>query len=228
MFLPLKDDNPTQGKPVATLAVIALNVLIYLYQFSLDPRPETLFVYRFGLVPGWLGSSSPVDLPALWLPRWTTLFSYMFLHSGFLHLGSNMLYLWIFGNNIEDVLGPLKFMGFYLAGGLAAAGAQIVIAPESGVPMVGASGSIAAVLGAYLVLFPRNKVTVLIWLIIWVTFVKIPAMTVLGLWFLLQVFSQYTSGSGGPGVAFMAHIGGFVFGMFVMFAFRPKAGRRGG
>ena len=139
MFLPLKDDNPVRTKPLITQGIIALNLLVFFYQLTLNGQPEALFIYRFGLVPQWLGSTAGLDLPPDWLPRWTTLVSYMFLHGGIMHLGSNLLFLWIFGKNIEDVLGKVHFVLFYLAGGLAAAGAQYVMEPGSRVPMIGAS-----------------------------------------------------------------------------------------
>jgi rhomboid family protein len=156
---------------------------------------------------------------------WHSLFVAMFLHGGWLHIGGNMLFLWVFGNNVEDKLGPVWFVLFYLAGGLAASAAQIAVGPDSVIPNVGASGAIAAVLGAYLVMFPRRRVLTLV-LFIFITAVYLPAFVVLGMWFILQVFSGVaalgTRVNAGGGVAFWAHIGGFAFGAVIALLFLPK------
>jgi membrane associated rhomboid family serine protease len=156
---------------------------------------------------------------------WQSLFVAMFLHGGWLHIAGNMLFLWVFGNNVEDKLGPILFFLFYLAGGLAASAAQIIIQPDSVIPNVGASGAIAAVLGAYLVMFPRRRVLTLV-IFVFITAVYLPAFVVLGLWFVLQLFNGVaglgTDVSTGGGVAFWAHIGGFAFGALVALLFLPK------
>jgi membrane associated rhomboid family serine protease len=144
----------------------------------------------------------------------------MFLHGGLLHLAGNLLYLWIFGNNVEDRLGPARFLAFYLLGGVLAALAFLLTEPAAMTPMIGASGAIAAVLGAYFVLYPRARVVVLVWFFFFVNFVRVPAVVVLGIWFLLQVL-----GLGGEGVAWMAHIGGFVAGMALVRPFLPRGHR---
>ncbi|MCB2225280.1 MAG: rhomboid family intramembrane serine protease [Desulfarculaceae bacterium] len=216
-MLPLKDENPTQGIPYLTLGIIGLNVLVYLYQLSLAPRAEYVFLYQYGVVPAWLTGEQPTPQMLAWLPQPLTLLTCMFLHGGFFHLAGNMLYLWIFGNNIEDRLGPVRFGLFYLLGGVLANLAHVIASPGSQLPMVGASGAIAAVLGAYFLLYPRANVVVLLWLLFYVQLIRVPAVVVLGVWFLLQVV-----GRGGPGVAWMAHIGGFVIGLVLVRLFLPR------
>jgi membrane associated rhomboid family serine protease len=216
-LIPIKDENPTQRIPYVTVTLMALNVLVYVYQLILPAEGEFILLHQYGLVPAWLTGLSDVQLPGDWLPRVTTLISYAFVHGGFMHLAGNMLYLWIFGNNIEDVLGPVRFLAFYLLGGVLAALAQVATGPGSTLPMVGASGAIASVLGAYLILFPRANVVVLIWFFFFVRLIRVPAILMLGLWFLIQVL-----GAGGPGVAWMAHIGGFVAGLLLIRFFLPR------
>ncbi|MGD8564429.1 MAG: rhomboid family intramembrane serine protease [Desulfarculaceae bacterium] len=216
-MIPIKDENPTQRIPYVTVTLMALNVLVYVYQLILPAEGEFILLHQYGLVPAWLTGLSDVQLPGDWLPRVTTLISYAFVHGGFMHLAGNMLYLWIFGNNIEDVLGPVRFLAFYLLGGVLAALAQVATGPGSTLPMVGASGAIASVLGAYLILFPRANVVVLIWFFFFVRLIRVPAILMLGLWFLIQVL-----GAGGPGVAWMAHIGGFVAGLLLIRFFLPR------
>ncbi len=220
-LIPIRDENPTLRKPYLTIALMGLNVLVFLYQLGLSPQEEIIFLHQFGVVPGWLTGLAPVLPPPEWFPRPLTLITYQFVHGGFWHLGGNMLYLWIFGNNIEDALGPARFIAFYLLGGVLAALSQVLSGPGSMMPMVGASGAIAAVLGAYLALYPAARVVVLIWFFFFVQFIRVPALIVLGVWFLLQVL-----GAGGPGVAWMAHIGGFVAGLLMIRYFLPRRPRR--
>lgn len=219
-MIPIRDENPTSRAPVLTIILMAINVVVYLFQFSLSPQAEQLFVFDFGLVPAWLLGRAPVLPPPDFIPRPLTLVTSMFLHGGLLHLAGNLLYLWIFGNNVEDRLGPARFLLFYLLGGVLAALAFMLTEPAATTPMIGASGAIAAVLGAYFVLYPRAKVVVLIWFFFFVNFVRVPAVVVLGIWFLLQVL-----GLGGEDVAWMAHIGGFVAGMALVRLFLPRAYR---
>jgi len=219
-LIPIRDENPLQGTPYVTLGIIALNVAVYLYQMVLPAQAELVFAYQYGVVPVWLTGSLPVPPSLAWLPQPLTLVSAMFLHGGFFHLAGNMLYLWIFGNNIEDRLGPVRFVAFYLAGGALASLAHVLAGPSSQLPMIGASGAIATVLGAYFLLYPRANVVVLIWFFFFVQLIKVPAVIVLGVWFLFQVL-----GSGGPGVAWMAHIGGFVVGLVLIRFFLPRPGR---
>jgi len=227
---PLKDDNPSSTAPVVTVALIVLNALVFVYQISLQAggpdgaRAAQAFIEEFGLVPCRLTGACRVG-PELPLPV-VTIFTSMFMHGGLFHIGGNMLYLWIFGNNVEDTLGHTRYLIFYLLSGIAAALAQTVVGPSSLVPMVGASGAISGVLGAYLVLFPGAHVTTLIILGFFFRLVQIPAMVVLGFWIVLQVLNGLGSFGASGGVAFFAHIGGFVAGMGLLFVLRPRAGSR--
>jgi membrane associated rhomboid family serine protease len=182
------------------------------------------FIKEFGLVPCHLTGACPVG-PDLPLPV-LTIFTSMFMHGGLVHLAGNMLYLWIFGNNVEDTLGHTRYLVFYLLSGIAAALAQTLVGPSSVVPMVGASGAISGVLGAYLVLFPGARVTTLIILGFFFRLVQIPAMVVLGFWIVLQVLNGLGSFGSSGGVAFFAHIGGFVAGMGLLYVLRPRSRSR--
>lgn len=221
-MIPLKDLNPTRTRPYITIILIVLNVLVFLFELTMDLGGELdSLIYNAGVVP-----AAIVENP--FSTRSLTLFSSMFLHGGWTHLLGNMLYLWIFGDNIEDRMGHARYLVFYLLGGVAAAGAQIAIAPNSTVPMVGASGAIAAVLGAYLLEYPRARVRSLLLLGYFIRFANIPALVVLGFWFVLQFFNGLFSLSAMDvgGVAYFAHIGGFVAGLLLIKLFtigRPKA-----
>ncbi|HEX7788094.1 MAG TPA: rhomboid family intramembrane serine protease, partial [Methylomirabilota bacterium] len=192
-MFPLKDDNPSRTTPVFTVALIVINALVFVYQFSLEvggregARAAESFIREFGLVPcrltGWC--HGPPDLP----PPALTVVTSMFMHGGWFHIGGNMLYLGIFGNNVEDTLGHVRYLLFYLASGVAAALAQVAMGPGSDVPMVGASGAVSGVLGAYLLLFPHAHVTTLIILGFFFRVVRIPALVVLGFWFVIQVLN---------------------------------------
>lgn len=219
-MIPIRDENPLQGTPYVTLGIIALNVAVYLYQLLLPAQDEMVFVYQYGVVPALLTGAVPAPPPLAGFPQPLTLLTAVFLHGGILHLAGNMLYLWIFGNNVEVRLGPVRFVVFYLLGGVLASLAHVLVDPGSQLPMIGASGAIAAVLGAYFLLYPRAKVVVLVWFFFLVQLIKVPAVLVLGVWFLFQVL-----GSGGPGVAWMAHIGGFVVGLALIRFFLPRPGR---
>jgi len=221
-MLPLKDDNPTFRKPVVTVALIAINVLVQLYQLSMGAEAQA-FVIRFGLIPFEL--TQGVELtPTAAFPSPLSVVTSMFLHGGIMHLAGNMLYLWIFGNNVEDVLGPVHFIIFYLFSGVFAAGLFVLTAPGTQVPLVGASGAVSGVLGAYVLRWPRARVLTLIFFGWFIRLVWIPAMFVLGLWFLLQlVYSLPSIGSASSGgVAYMAHVGGFVFGIGYAWVFRRR------
>jgi rhomboid family protein len=220
-LIPLKDDIPTRRAPIVTIALILINVIVYFaFEQGLlglgDVGNERVIDY--GAIPSEItdpGShATPGDQPSFVI----TIFTSMFLHGSLLHLGGNMLFLWIFGNNIEDSMNRLVFVVFYLLGGLAALGLQVVTDPNSVVPTVGASGAIAGVLGAYARLYPRARVVTLIFIVIIFTVVTLPALLVLGAWFLLQLlpaFSEPVTGAGG-GVAYFAHIGGFLFGVLLI------------
>jgi len=211
-MIPLKDENPTIKFPFITISLIVLNCIIFLYQLSLGRGIDSL-IYRFGLIPFEVVHN--VDLPPLGsIPPLFTLFTSMFLHGGLIHLVGNMLYLWIFGNNIEDHLGHLKFLFFYMLCGLFASGSQIFANMNSKIPMIGASGAIAGILGAYILLYPRAKVLTLIFLIFYIRVVKIPAAFFLGIWFIFQLLGAGTGSKGG--VAWLAHIGGFIAGLILI------------
>lgn len=230
MFLPLRDDNPHTTVPVVTWSLIGLCVGVFLWQQALDPRAAQLAILSYGVIPADLFGTAELNPMISPLPAWMTIFTSMFMHGGWLHLGSNMLYLWIFGDNVEHSMGRGKFLLFYLSTGLAAALAQSIAAPESTVPMIGASGAVAGVLGAYLILHPYANIKVLMWIILFITTFTVPAWIVLGFWFLGQLISQAGADPGEPGVAFLAHIAGFVAGAILVFKMRrpgvPVFGRR--
>jgi membrane associated rhomboid family serine protease len=221
-MIPLQDINPSRTRPYVTWLLITANVLIFLLELTLDMYGELEgLIYTAGLVPATLTRD-------FFSPALLTVFSSMFLHGGWTHLLGNMLYLWIFGDNIEDRMGHGRYLVFYLLGGIAAAAAQTVIGPDSQVPMVGASGAIAAVLGAYLVEFPRARVRSLVTLGYFIRIAQVPAVIVLGMWFVIQFFSGFLSLSAtlSGGVAYFAHIGGFVAGLLLVKPFtvgRPRA-----
>ena len=240
-MFPLKDYNPTQRFPIVTVVLIALNVAVYFFiQRPQDPTTgeDIAFTFRYAAIPCEVVESRPLldteirqtlngdaeaclreapddpaqeDFPDK--SPWLALLSSMFLHGGFLHLGGNMLFLWIFGNNIEDRMGPAKYTAFYLLSGLVASAAHIAVQPDSTVPVIGASGAVAGVMGAYLVLFPRVQIRTLIFIFIR----DIRAMWLLGFWFLMQFFTDPSQG-----VAWVAHVGGFVFGAIVALLFRQR------
>jgi rhomboid family protein len=220
LALPLYDDNPTRRVPVVTYGVIAACIFVFLWQSSLDPRSGEEAAFEFGMVPAVLFGYAELPARLYPIPVWATLFTSMFLHGGWLHLVGNMLYLWIFGKGVEAALGPLRYLPFYLICGVTAALTQAFIDPTAEVPMVGASGAIAGVLGAYIVLYPRSNVTVFIWIFVFIRLVAVPAVILLGFWFLLQLMSALSAVPGEPGVAFWAHVGGFLAGMFLVMFFR--------
>ena len=221
-MLPLRDVNPTRHFPLMTVILIAINVIVFIYELLLGPQLEG-FVQSWAIIPYEI--TRGVDLPPPSIqPIYLTLITAMFLHGGFVHIAGNMLFLWIFGNNIEDAMGSLRFLVFYLLCGLAAAFAQIAVGPNSDVPNIGASGAIAGVLGAYLLLFPRAEVQTLVFLGFFVRLVRVPALLFLGLWFVLQLFSG-VAGLGMEargGVAWFAHIGGFIAGLVLINLFRRR------
>jgi membrane associated rhomboid family serine protease len=230
--IPLHDDNPTERPPVVTVAFIATCVIVFLYQVSLPQGPGELFVYQYGAIPSVLFGYAALPVESVSIPPMATLITSMFLHGGWMHLIGNMLYLWIFGNNIEDVMGHARFIVFYLLCGVLAALSHAVTDLSSQVPMVGASGAISAVLGAYVLLFPRAHVLVLV---PGIGVTQVAAGIVLGMWFVTQLVSGGMSiGAPGGGVAFFAHIGGFVAGIALIGLFKrpevpffsPGRGRR--
>jgi membrane associated rhomboid family serine protease len=236
-LIPLKDNIPTDRLPWVTIALIAANVIVYLLAVghggSLISGPDPTELVRYGAIPyalshpgvhcGLLSATQLACTPRAGvvsgLPTWETVLTSMFMHASILHLGGNMLFLWVFGNNVEDAMGPLKFIAFYLLGGIAALALQTVVDPNSVAPTVGASGAIAGVLGGYIVLYPRARVLTLVFLII-IFFLRLPAVVVLGFWFAEQaVFGAVgltNPAGGGGGVAYFAHVGGFVFGLLTI------------
>ena len=219
-MIPLHDDNPTDTFPFITLSIIASCVLIFLWQLSLGKNMQAA-VYSLGMIPAVLFNFTQLPAELVTVPPIATIFTSMFLHGGWMHLLGNMLFLWIFGNNIEDAMGHGRFVLFYLICGIAAAMTQALPDPQSAIPMVGASGAISGILGAYLVLYPRAKVLVLIPLGFFITTWRIAAGWVLGAWFLIQLFSSLGDTSAG-GVAWGAHVGGFVAGALLVSVFKRK------
>jgi membrane associated rhomboid family serine protease len=219
--IPLRDENPTTITPVVTVALVVLNCLVYLYQVSLGPAEER-FIASFAAVPAeWFQPGTAVGDPGV--PPSLTVLTAMFLHGSLMHLGGNMLYLWIFGNNIEDVMGHGRFILFYVLCGVAAMFGHAFTAPESTVPMIGASGAISGVLGAYLLLFPQVRVLVLIPLGFFTRMVHVPAVVVLGFWIVMQIINGAFSWGGlGGGVAWFAHIGGFAAGFALIKVFQRR------
>lgn len=221
-MIPLHDDNPTERFPFVTILFIVMCVAVFLYQNSLSEKLGEVFVFQYGAIPAVVfGSASLPEDISISFPASMTLLSSMFLHGGWMHLLGNMLYLWIFGNNIEDAMGHAKYVAFYLLCGVLAALSHALTDPASHIPMVGASGAISAVLGAYLLLFPRAHVLVFL---PGVGMTRVAAGIVLGMWFVTQLISGGMSvGATGGGVAFFAHIGGFVAGMALVGVFkRPE------
>jgi membrane associated rhomboid family serine protease len=242
MFIPFHDDNPTERTPWATFALIGVNVLALIWLTARPPLEREELVYRRGFIParvaqltgqnpqpirvavGRVGQgrfarpAKVLQLPADRLQILLSLVTCMFLHGGWLHLIGNMWFLWLFGNNVEDHLGPLPFLGLYLVGGLIASGVHWLSDPSSTVPVIGASGAVAAVLGAYAIAWPWARVHTLVFLIVFFTIIDLPALLVLGVWFLGQLISGQASlreGAGG-GVAWWAHVGGFIAGLILM------------
>jgi membrane associated rhomboid family serine protease len=223
IMFPLKDDNPTTIVPVVTLILIAINVAVFLYQVSLKPPALQLFIYEYGTVPALVTGAKSLPESLAKIPPFLSIFSSMFLHGGWMHLIGNLWFLWIFGNNIEEAMGGLRYLLFYLACGFIASLCQIFWNVRSVLPTVGASGAIAGVLGAYVMLYPRARVLVLIFLGFFIRVLYIPAGVVLGFWFLIQLLSGSEAGKQDMGgVAFWAHIGGFVAGALLIGLFKKK------
>jgi membrane associated rhomboid family serine protease len=210
-MIPIHDSQKSFSQPLVTVALIAVNSLVFLFQVSLDPHTRNDFLFLFGLVPERFS--------------WLNVLTSMFLHGGWMHLLGNMLFLWVFGDNVEDILGHWRFLLFYLLCGTAAALGQYAVSPDSRVPMVGASGAIAGVMGAYLVKFPHSRIVMLGWFLFVFTF-ELPAYVVLAYWFIVQLFSGIGSiadaASQRGGVAFMAHASGFLAGAVLIHLFRTR------
>jgi membrane associated rhomboid family serine protease len=216
-MIPLKDENPTRTKPVVTVGLIAANVAAFIYMLSLGPAGAERLINVAGIIPYEITHMSEVGEQAL-VPLPLTMVTGMFLHGGLLHLAGNMLYLWIFGNNVEDAVGHVRFVGFYLLCGWVASLIHVLSVPDSSLPMIGASGAVAGVLGAYAVLFPKARIWSLVFILFFVRMVSVPAIVLLGVWFLLQLASIGRGGS----VAWLAHIGGFVAGAALILPFTER------
>ena len=241
-MIPLKDNIPTDRFPFVTVALIVINFVVYILAVShggsFISGPTGSEELKYGLIPyavthyghhcgfiltgavkcqGQLGVSGT---PPNTIPTWETVFTAMFMHASIIHIGGNMLFLWIFGNNVEDAMGPVKYLLFYLGGGFAAFALQIAVSPNSTAPTLGASGAIAAVLGGYILLYPRARVLALVLIVFFFTVIELPAWVMLGVWFAEQaVFGAAnltTPTGGGGGVAYFAHIGGFAFGLLTV------------
>jgi len=222
--IPVGDEPRSRAFPWVNLGLIAINVLVFFYELSLDQRGLQQLFFDWGVISqrlvDWLKAPSGWEEPA-------TVFTSMFLHGGWLHLIGNMLYLWVFGDNVEDALGHVKYLLFYLVSGIGAVAMQVAVDMDARIPMVGASGAISGVLGAYMFLYPTATVSVLVPFFWFFGFVPMPAVVLIGFWFLLQLFSGVAS-LGAPavgveqGIAFWAHIGGFVTGFLIVLIFRPK------
>jgi membrane associated rhomboid family serine protease len=230
-MFPYRDDNPTLATPIATIALIAANVVMWVVVQGMGAEPRlSASICELGVIPGELFGRLPAGyvLPMgpdaaceMGGPAWYTPLTSMFLHGGWLHLIGNMWFLWVFGNNVEDSMGHLRYITFYLLCGVAAAAVQSVLDPSSAIPMVGASGAISGVMGAYVLLYPRVQVHMLVVLVIIVTRIRVPAFMMLGYWFLLQLLGgAATSGSEDGGVAFWAHVGGFLAGAALIGLFK--------
>jgi membrane associated rhomboid family serine protease len=216
-MIPLRDVIPSRSTPVVTVALIVVNALAFLYEISLPEEALNEFVVYWGLVPAAFS--------------WVAVFTSMFLHGGFLHFAGNMLYLWIFGDNVEDRMGHGRFLTFYLLCGTAAALAQTVLEPGSPIPMVGASGAIAGVMGAYFVLYPHSRIVTLVPIFFFIQIIEVPAIFFLGIWFLMQFVSgvgSIATATGEPagGIAFWAHVAGFVAGLASVMVFSRRERQR--
>mgnify|MGYP001800626063 CR=1 FL=1 len=216
-MIPLHDDNPTAIKPVVTLAVIVACVVIFLYQTSLAPYDAGVLVYGLGMIPSVVLGPRELAANLYMIPSEISVITSMFLHGGWMHLIGNMAFLWVFGNNIEDAMGHVKFIAFYLLCGIAAAMTQAVQDLNSDIPMIGASGAIGGILGAYLLLYPKARVLVFFGFFVG----RIPAVVMLGIWFVFQFIQDATAG-GSNNVAHWAHIGGFVAGMVLIIPFKHR------
>ena len=219
-MFPIKDDNPTELRPYVTCTLIALNILIFFYQIGLEENIRTSLIFEYGFKPSQLFSNeNSLNFNQSSL---LTIFTSMFLHGGLFHLLGNMLFLWIYGNNVEDSMGHIKFLIFYLLCGLAASLLQAIVSFDSSIPMIGASGAVSGVLSAYFLLYPKARVLTLVVLLIFITFIRIPAGLLIGFWFLSQIINAYFNDPNSPGVAWYAHIGGFLMGLLLIPFFKKK------
>jgi membrane associated rhomboid family serine protease len=220
--IPLHDDNPTEITPVLTIFFISTCVLVFMWQVSLGGQAGQAMVYSLGVVPAVLLDKVTLPQELALIPAHLTVFTSMFLHGSIMHLAGNMLYLWIFGNNVEDAMGHFRFVVFYLLCGVAAVIGQVLQNPDSQIPMIGASGAISGVLGAYLLLYPHARILVAIPLGFIIHTMRLKAGWVLGIWFIIQIVSSVTADPDSAGVAWFAHIGGFIAGMTLIPVFKYR------
>ncbi|HLI82937.1 MAG TPA: rhomboid family intramembrane serine protease [Bryobacteraceae bacterium] len=211
-MFPIRDTQPSYSKPIVTVSIIVLNLVVFLYEFSLDPFSQNAFMNHYALIPDRF--------------RFANVITSMFLHGGWMHVLGNMWFLWVFGDNIEDILGHAKYLAFYLLCGISAAFTQVFFDPFSRVPMVGASGAIAGVMGAYMVKFPQSRIRTLVFIVVFITMADIPAWVMLVYWFFLQFVGGFESLSTQQmmqgGTAFFAHVGGFLSGIALIYLLRPE------
>jgi membrane associated rhomboid family serine protease len=220
-MIPLKDYTPSASRPVVTLALIGTCCSVYLWQFLSDASMSRQALIALGAIPAVLTGNATLPPDLQWVARSASVFTSMFLHIGWAHLLGNMLFLWIYGPNVEDAMGHWRFLGFYLLCGVVAIFAQSLPDPNSAYPIVGASGAISGVLGAYLLLFPRANILTLVVLPFFFTTLRVSAMLLLPLWFAIQLLSDFAL-HGGEGVAIRAHIGGFLAGMLLVIVFKRR------
>ena len=221
-FLPLFDDNPTSRRPLVAWLILVVCVLVFFWQFSLEGVAGQVAALQYGVVPALLFGYEVLPPELERVPPWISIFTSMFLHGDWLHLGSNMLYLWIFADNVEEAMGKFRFILFYGCCGIAAALMQGLIDPSSTIPMIGASGGIAGILGAYIILHPKAAVRVFMLILIFVRVISLPAWLVLGVWIFGQFAAAPAAFSSDGGVAYFAHIGGFLAGMALIPVFKYK------
>lgn len=221
-MIPLHDDNPTDITPVLTVFFIAVCILVYFWQASLGQQGNQAVVYSLGVIPAVLLDKVQLPDQLVLIPAELTIFTSMFMHGNFMHLAGNMLYLWIFGNNVEDAMGHIRFVIFYLLCGIAAVFGQVIQNPDSQIPMIGASGAISGILGAYLLLHPRARILVIVPLGFYAQMLHLPAGLVLVVWFVIQIVSSLLAEPGSAGVAWFAHIGGFIAGMALIPVFKYR------
>ena len=224
-MFPLHDDNPARRPPLVTGTFIGICIVVFIWQGLLGDEQAQRAVLALGAIPAVLFDRADLAPDLVWVPTWATLVTSMFMHGGLWHLLGNLLYLWIFGNTVEDAMGHVRFVVFYLLCGLVAALAHAWSDPASAVPMIGASGAISGVLGAYLLLFPHARVLVGLPIAFYIHTVYMPAVWVLGFWFVLQLISAALAQAEGGGVAWLAHIGGFIAGMVLIPLFKRRAVR---
>jgi membrane associated rhomboid family serine protease len=221
-MIPLKDDSPSALKPIVTISLIVSCCAVFLWQRSLDAAASRQAVAALGAIPAVLLTEARLPADLQWIPRIASPLTSMFLHGGWMHLLGNMLFLWIYGDNVEDAMGHARYLVFYLLCGIAAIFVQALSNPQSPYPIIGASGAISGVLGAYLLLFPRARVLTLVLLPFFFTTLRMPAMLLLLLWFAVQLISDLAVPDGSASVAFRAHIGGFLTGMLLVPFFKRR------